>query len=148
MARDFIAVGIGVGAFARGMLVYQQSSRALFFNHAHNEYLQVLVEGGLLVAVPVGGALAAGAWTAWRFLRRDASAMFWIRAGAISGLASVAVQSIWDTGLRMPANAVLFALVSAIALHDPATRLAPVTSPDPAAPPHARPQDNRAVSDI
>jgi hypothetical protein len=33
---------------------------------------------------------------------------------------AVAVQSVWDTGLRMPANAVLFALLAAIALHDAA----------------------------
>jgi hypothetical protein len=31
----------------------------------------------------------------------------------------VVVQSVWETTLRMPANAVLFALVAAIALHDP-----------------------------
>jgi hypothetical protein len=31
---------------------------------------------------------------------------------------AVAVQSIWDTGLRMPANAVLFGVLAAVALHD------------------------------
>ena len=117
MARDFLQTGLGVGAFARGMLVYQQSTRLIFFNHAHNEYLQILVEGGLLLAIPAALALLAGAWGAYRRLRDDLSPVFWIRAGAISGLAAVAAQSIWDTGLRMPANAALFALVAAAALH-------------------------------
>ena len=44
--------------------------------------------------------------------------MFWMRAGAASGLAAVCVQSVWEVGLRMPANAVLFAIVAAVATHD------------------------------
>ena len=55
MARDFAWTGLGVGAFERGMLVYQQSPRSIFFNHAHNQYLQLLVEGGLLLLVPCAG---------------------------------------------------------------------------------------------
>ena len=41
-----------------------------------------------------------------------------MRAGAVSGLIAVAVQSIWETGLRVPANGMLFAVLAAIALHD------------------------------
>jgi O-antigen ligase len=117
MARDFLGVGIGVGAFERGMLVYQQSSRLLFFNHAHNEYLQVLAEGGLLVSLPAAAAILTGGWLAWRRLHRDETSLFWIRAGAVSGAVGIGIQSVWDTALRMPANGVLFAIVAAIALH-------------------------------
>lgn len=119
MARDFLGVGIGVGAFERGMLVYQQIPRPLFFNHAHNEYLQVLAEGGLLIGVPAAAAILAGGWSALRALRSDSRAIFWIRLGAVGGLVALAVQSVWDTGLRMPANGVLFALSAAIATHTP-----------------------------
>jgi O-antigen ligase len=120
MARDFPWTGIGVGGFERGMSVYQQSTRMMFFNHAHNEYLQVLVEGGVLLALPAGIALVA-AWVAVASrLRVDRTPMFWLRAGAASAMLAAAVQSLWDTGLRMPANAVLFAIIAAIALHEPA----------------------------
>jgi O-antigen ligase len=118
MARDFLATGIGVGAFERGMLVYQRSTRLIFFNHAHNEYLQVLVEGGLLLAIPAVAAIAAGISSIRRRLAVDTTPVYWMRAGAASGMAAVAAQSIWDTGLRMPANAVLFAIVAAVALHE------------------------------
>jgi hypothetical protein len=117
MARDFLWVGIGVGAFERGMLVYQQSSRLLFFNHAHNEYLQLLAEGGLLVAAPAAAVILTGLGLAIRRLRRDDSSLFWVRAGAVGGAVALGFQSIWDTPLRMPANGVLFAIVAAIALH-------------------------------
>jgi hypothetical protein len=32
------------------------------------------------------------------------------------------VQSIWETGLRVPANTLLFAVLAAIALHRPVNR--------------------------
>ena len=119
MATDFRLTGVGAGAFQQGMLVYQQASRQFFFNHAHDEYLQLLAEGGLLVAVPAALALAAAAVLLARQLRTDRSAIFWVRAGAIAGITAAAVQSVWDTALRTPANGVLFAVVAAIALHDP-----------------------------
>jgi len=54
-----------------------------------------------------------------RRLSGDHTSMFWIRAGAIAGVIAVAVQSVWDTGLRTPANGVLFAVIVAVAVHEP-----------------------------
>ncbi len=119
MASDFPITGVGAGAFQQGMLVYQQGSRLFFFNHAHDEYLQIAAEGGVLLAVPAAIALLAAATLMARQLRADRSAIFWIRCGAIAGVVAIMVQSIWDTGLRMPANGILFAVVAAVALHDP-----------------------------
>jgi len=123
MARDFPLTGIGVGAFERAMLVYQQSTRLIFFNHAHNEYLQVLVEGGWLLIVPAVLAVLATLMAIVDRVRSDRTPIFWIRVGAASGLAAVAAQNVWDTGLRMPASAVLFAIVAAAAIF----RLPPAT---------------------
>jgi O-antigen ligase len=119
MARDFWLTGTGAGTYARGMLVYQHEARGHFyFNHAHNEYLQFAAEGGVLLCVPIAAALMAGAYEIGQRIRHDRTPIFWLRIGAASGMLAVAVQSVWDTGLRMPANAVLFALVAAIALHE------------------------------
>jgi O-antigen ligase len=118
IARDFPWVGVGVGAFERAMSVYQQSTHLMFINHAHNEYLQWLTEGGLALVLPAGIAIGAVVVRIAGGLAEDSSAMFMVRAGAVSALAAVAVQSIWDTGLRLPANSVLCAIAAAIALHD------------------------------
>jgi O-antigen ligase len=117
IVRDFWVSGVGVGAFARAMMVYQQSSREIFFNHAHNEYLQLLTEGGLLLAVPVAVALLSGFWLTGRALSADRRSMFFMRAGAAGGLVAACVQAIWDTGIRLPANGVLFAIAAAVAMH-------------------------------
>jgi O-antigen ligase len=117
MAHDFWRTGIGIGAFERGMLAYEPRPFDLFINHAHNEYLQLLVEGGVpLAAMATFTTIAGWRETASR-LRLDATSIGWIRAGAVAGMAAIAVQSVWDTGLRMPANAVLFAVMAAVALH-------------------------------
>ena len=118
MIKDFWLTGVGPGAYQRGMIVYQQSPRVVFFNHAHNEYVQVLAEGGLLLAVPAIVIIVAGGWRIRRRLSGDRTPIYWIRAGAVGGLIAIAVQSVWETGLRVPANGMLFAVLAAIAVHD------------------------------
>jgi O-antigen ligase len=101
------------------MALYQRSSPGVLFNQAHNHYLQVAAEGGLVLLAPVLLSLGAFARTSWRRLSDDRSNMFWLRAGAASGLAGAAVQSVWDTGLTLPANAALAAVLAAIVVHLP-----------------------------
>jgi O-antigen ligase len=118
MIRDFPIAGVGVGSYQRAMSVYQPA-HDFSFNHAHNEYLQIVAEGGLLLSIPVAALLLAGCSAIAGALRRDRAPTFWIRAGATSALVAIAVQNLWETGLRMPANAVLCALSFAIAIHRP-----------------------------
>jgi O-antigen ligase len=117
IARDFWRTGVGLGAFEHGMIVYQQRPFELFINQAHNQYLQLLVEGGLPLLALVLITLAAGVVEAARRLRTDHTGVAWMRAGAIAAGAALAVQGIWDTGLRMPANSILFAIACSVALH-------------------------------
>lgn len=117
LAADFLRTGVGVGAFERGMVVYEPRPFTLFINQAHNEYLQLLVEGGVPLLVLAASVLVTGTREAWKRMSADRTPVGWMRAGAVSGMFAIGVQSIWDTGLRMPANAVLFAVLAAIALH-------------------------------
>jgi O-antigen ligase len=118
LARRFWIAGLGAGAYETAMIVYQQSYRNVaFFNQAHNHYLQLVAEGGLLLTVPALVAASALAGSIARRLRESEGSIFWIRCGAATGLAGIAIQSIWETGLRMPANAVLFAVLCALAVH-------------------------------
>lgn len=118
IVRDFPIVGTGIGTYARAMLIYQQTRSELLFNQAHNEYLQLVTEGGLLVVIPALGALLSWLVLAWRRLRDDRREMVWMRIGAASGLFGVAVQCVWESPLRMPANAMLMALLAAVVVHE------------------------------
>jgi O-antigen ligase len=127
IVRDFPIAGAGAGAYGRAMLVYQQSDRTLFFNQAHNQALQTAAEGGMVLVALVGLALIALALQIAARLRGDRSPLFWIRLGAASGIVGVLVQSVWETGLRIPANALLFAVLCAVASFSAAAR--PVGAP-------------------
>ena len=115
LMRAFPIFGTGQGTFADAMFVYQQTSRQVLFNQAHNEYLQIATEGGAVLLVLVLTALALLVRTLrYRLMANDGSHQF-VRIGACAGLAAACVQSIWETGLRAPANLLLFAVLAGIA---------------------------------
>ncbi|MCA1560695.1 MAG: O-antigen ligase family protein [Acidobacteria bacterium] len=116
---DSWLTGTGLGTFQTVMLVYQRSRLEVLFNQAHNHYLQIAAEGGLLVGVPVLLSLAAFIRAGARSLREDHSDMFWIRCSAAAGLAGVAAQSVWEVGLTTPANAALASVLAGALLHAP-----------------------------
>jgi O-antigen ligase len=120
MIKDFWLAGVGAGAYERAMIVYQPAPHETYFNHAHNEYLQLLSEGGLMLAMPAAIVVVGGIIAIRRRLAADRSAIYWIRVGAVSALVGAAVQSLWETGLRRPANTLLFAVIAAFALHSAA----------------------------
>ena len=85
---------------------------------AHNDYLQILAEGGILLAVPVAITLGAIVSTIRRRFEagRDDILTYWVRVGAVAGLSGMAVQSTLEFSLQLMGNFVLFALIAAIAM--------------------------------
>jgi O-antigen ligase len=119
VVRDFPLVGTGLNTFGTAMLSYQTSQPDSHFQEAHNDFLQVLVEGGLLVAVPALLALVFLARTIRRqfTLPQDDGMTFWLRVGATMGLVAIGLQSLVEFSLQMPGNAVLCVVLMAIAMH-------------------------------
>jgi O-antigen ligase len=118
VVRDFWPLGAGVGAYQAVMVLYQTMSRFFYISHADNEFLQILAEGGLLLGVPVAMAIGAGSMLIARRLGDDRTAIFWLRAGAAAGIVALATQNMVEMTLRVPANAVLFAICAAIAMRE------------------------------
>ena len=116
--RDFPFAGVGAGNFSNAMRLYQTSDRTYFWNEAHNQYLQIAAEGGVLIVAPALLALGAIAAAAWRHLRRN-DHLHWMRLGAAAALGAAGVQAIWETGLSLPANGMLAAVAAAILVHEP-----------------------------
>lgn len=118
VVRDFWLTGTGVGTYRTAMLYYQRSERDVQFNQAHNHYLQATAEGGVVLLALIACASVALARVVRQRMATDASGYYWIRAGAATGLLAVALQSLWETGLVMPANAGLAAVLAAVAVHE------------------------------
>jgi O-antigen ligase len=120
VVRDFPFAGTGLNTYWAAALFYQRHEMAYFFEQAHNDYLQLAAEGGLLVAVPALVCLALFVRDVRRAMRGDRSGTAeWLRAGAVASLIAIAFQETVDFSLQMPGNAALFAVVCAIALHRP-----------------------------
>ena len=119
MIEDFPWFGVGLGNYGTAMLLYQTAHRDTMFAQAHNDYLQVVAEGGLLVAVPAAIAIVAMAVAIRRRLADplEPPTRRWLRLGAVAGLAGIAAQSVFEFSLQMPANAALFAFTIAVAVH-------------------------------
>lgn len=119
IVRDFPLLGSGLDTFGSATMIYQPPSGDVHYQEAHNDYLQILTEGGI-VTFAAGAAAAAGlARGTSRRLRDHAhGASRWLRTGAALGLFAVALQALVEFSLQMPGNAALFTVLAAVALHD------------------------------
>ncbi|MBI2827969.1 MAG: O-antigen ligase family protein [Acidobacteria bacterium] len=118
VVRDFPLFGTGLNTYPDAMLFYQHRNPGTHLAQAHNDYLQLLAEGGLLVTIPAAIALVLLARAIGRNLRaaRGEARGYWIRAGAAVGLTAIAVQEVFEFSLQIPANALLFCTLAAVAL--------------------------------
>jgi O-antigen ligase len=112
-------LGYGLGNFAVAYPAFRSFYSEKFVNHAHNDYLQALVEMGIL-------GFAAVAWFLFLTLRgaiKKLDDWTWNINGAVAlaalvGCTGILVHSLLDFNLQVPANAALFYALCAIAAAD------------------------------
>jgi O-antigen ligase len=136
---SFRVAGTGVNTYPVAARFYQTHDFDRFFGEAHNDYLQILAEGGLIVAVPVALCLLIVGVEVFRRGRADlpATTSWWLRRGAVTGLIAIGLQESVEFSLQMPGNAALFAVLCAIALH---RAQAPRPDTEPGAPEPVKPR--------
>ncbi len=107
-------LGTGLGAFETVYPIYGRGDGSFVIQFAHNDYLQVLSDGGL-----VGGVLAL--WFIIVVFRSFAGGVksrdplvsaFALGAGA--GIFAILVHSMFDFNLQIPSNALLFLVLCAV----------------------------------
>jgi len=111
--------GTGLATFREVFPVYNVSTiseKTPYY--AHNDYLQLLVETGWIgFAALVGGfyIFLVRSFRKVRQMRLQADPLgFFLAAGALSGLVSIAFHSFFDFNLQMPANCVYFVMLMGI----------------------------------
>jgi O-antigen ligase len=138
MIRDFPLTGSGVNTYHGAMLLYQTALPDVQVRHAHNDYLQIAAEGGVLLSIAVAAAMVTFIAAVRRRLARSSGSTYWIRLGAITGLIAIAVQSTLEFSLQMPGNVVLLVVLCGLALHHEKRSAhrspAPVPAPVPSRP--------------
>ena len=118
VTRDFPVAGTGANTYWAAALFYQRHELTHYFAQAHNDYLQIAAEGGLLLTLPALACVAIFVRDVTRRMGEErATTAWWLRAGAVTSLLAIALQESVDFSLQMPGNAALFAAVCALALH-------------------------------
>jgi hypothetical protein len=117
----FFPLGSGPGTYAAVFPAFQSLELGRWFvNYAHNDYLQWLFEGGLLVGLVIlvllglyffqwGKVWTGDAWSRFRF----------VQVGAGIGILLLLLHELVDYNLHMPANMVFFAFLAGIFFSDP-----------------------------
>jgi O-antigen ligase/tetratricopeptide (TPR) repeat protein len=117
MIGDFPALGIGLGCWPELFPQYANPPWSpTFWNAAHNDYIQLIAETGLLGFALLGCFVALVIRHISRgmgMMRPEAAVLV---AACLAGISSVAVHECLDFALQIPANALLFTTLLAIAV--------------------------------
>ncbi|MCA1621764.1 MAG: O-antigen ligase family protein [Acidobacteria bacterium] len=113
--RDHPVLGTGLGSFGSVYPRYDTGNGTYRLEQAHNDYLQVFSDAGV-----VGGLLglcfvALLFWTALRRIHSHDRFRRGVALGALGGCAGALVHSFFDFTLHTTANALLFLLLAALA---------------------------------
>lgn len=117
MLGNYALLGRGFGSFNHLFPQHRDGSSTGYFDHAHNDYIELLIDFGLPGFLPMLFMAAYALWLAFstQTQRRNKIA---ISAGfaASMGIIAIAIHSWADFNLYIPANASLFCVLLAIAV--------------------------------
>ncbi len=109
----FPVTGTGFGTFAAAYPLFRAPEVRRFYDHAHNDALQALAEGGVVGATPLALVLGAILAAAWGAIARRESAL---GAGLAAGVVAFAVHGLVDFNAHIPANLAIAACLSGLLL--------------------------------
>jgi O-antigen ligase len=114
MAMQKPLIGYGLGTFSDVYPAHRTFYTNLFVNHAHNDYLETLVDTGVvglgLFLWFLAGVFRAG-WM--KIAERDDPEGRTLTLAALAGVCGIVIHSLLDFNLHIPANAALFFVLCA-----------------------------------
>lgn len=114
MIIDNPLFGTGPGSFATVFTQYQPPGIAARFFYAHNDYLHIIAETGLIL-IPILCWLLYTVFAIGLNKLQNPSRQVWgITLGALTGILAMLIHSISDFNLHIPANAVVFTVLAAL----------------------------------
>ena len=107
--KNFPAFGAGFGSFLYIYPLYKTIGDSLIYDHAHNDYLELLTDGGVIGITLVAWFVLAVLFHGWKLVRvrRDRYAVL-VGIGCISGIIALLAHSITDFNMHNSAVAYYF----------------------------------------
>jgi O-antigen ligase len=115
MVREYPILGSGLGTFDRGFPRYQTKYSTVLFEHAENDYLEVLTDTGLIgltLAIAAGTVFFLTMYRTWKVRRNSFSTS--LGASGLASCTAIAVHSLTDFNLRIPANAMMLSAIAGL----------------------------------
>lgn len=107
--------GFGAGTFETSFQRFPGPDVSRRWDHAHNDYLQIAVEFGLVGFLLFGGFVSMALWQGVRAMAKSESRYRnGVGTGVTMGVVAILVHSISDFNLQIPANAALFITLCAL----------------------------------
>lgn len=117
LAQEKSIIGHGAGSYEVVFMAHTGPNFGSHFDHAHNDYLEFWIEYGLLGSAPLLLFALFALYQAFRALRNKQSAYrSGIGFGAAMAIIAIMIHSFSDFNLQIPANALTFVVVCAIAV--------------------------------
>ncbi len=108
MIKDHPLAGVGFSGYSAAIPRYHNASGSLMLDAAHNDYLEALASGGLIGALLVACFILLLIRSACQGFKSTDSFSRAACFGACAGLFGVAVHSLFDFGLQITINALVF----------------------------------------
>lgn len=116
MVRDFPLFGSGGGSFYNVFLSYRTADYGYsYVDHAHNDFVEIATDYGLLGLGTLGLLVALSLWTVLKVLARRRSPLVRGMAfGVAMSVVALLVHSAVDFNLQIPANALTMVVILAM----------------------------------
>ena len=117
LARRFPLTGAGLGAFATAFPLVQRRGLDGFWRHAHDDWAELAATTGVVgLALVAGGLVALGGALARSWRRNERSEERAAVLAATAAVVAVAIHSVFDFGLTLPANAWTLAVLAGLGI--------------------------------
>jgi O-antigen ligase len=110
-------IGSGFGAYEDALPRFKTAAGQFRVQHAENDYLELLAEGGLVGTLVGGGVVLLLFRPPFQGPRFEGHLLDrTLRAGGLAALVAIWIHSAFDFSLRIPSNALMAALIGAFFL--------------------------------
>ena len=116
LIRKFPLTGTGAGSFYTAFPMVQKENLYIYYDHAHNDYLQFAVEYGLPITLLLATIVLWSLWhTSYAMRHRRNNLMKGTAFGCMMAIIGMLIHISVDFNLQAPANAVYFVLIITLA---------------------------------
>ena len=115
--KHFAITGAGIGTFPHIYPLHRSIISERFLTHAHNDYLELLSEGGMIGFLIMISFFLTFFYKTYKTFstRRDAISIY-LYMGSITGIVAILIHSFTDFNLHIGANGLWFSFIAGIAV--------------------------------